>query len=240
MALRRVFVDSVGDGRAAASGPRAHHLARVVRMKVGETVEVSDGVEAWTAVAESISPREVVFTTVDLLPAPAAAARLELYLALIKLPRFEWAVEKATELGVSAIVPLAAEHSDGGLVKGAPKRVERWERIAEEAAQQSRRLAPPVIETPLSLTEALEKQAELRCFIDFTGEEPAAGLIEGLSAASTVAILVGPEGGWSDEELTLAKEAGAKTISLGPNVLRSETAALAAVSVMGRLLRTIE
>ncbi len=240
MALRRVFVDSVDDGRAVASGPRAHHLARVVRMKAGEEVEVSDGVQAWTAVAESISPREVVFTTLQLLPAPGAAARLELHLALVKLPRFEWAVEKATELGVAAIVPVAAERSDGGLVKAALKRVERWERIAEEAAQQSRRLATPSIETPLTLAKALGRPAELRCFIDFTGQEPAAGLIEGLSSAATVAIFVGPEGGWSEEELARAQNAGAEAISLGPNVLRSETAALAAVSIMGRLLRTIE
>jgi 16S rRNA (uracil1498-N3)-methyltransferase len=165
---------------------------------------------------------------------------LELHLALIKLPRFEWAVEKATELGVAAIVPVAAEYSDGGLIKGAPKRVERWERIAEEAAQQSRRLAAPGVEAPLTLAEALGRPAELRCLVDFTGEEPATGLIEGLGSASTVAIFVGPEGGWSDEELALAREAGAAAISLGANVLRSETAALAAVSVMGRLLRTIE
>lgn len=240
MALRRVFVDSVDEGRAVADGPRAHHLARVVRMKVGETVEVSDGAQAWTAVAASISPREVVFKTIEPLPAPAAAPGLELHLALIKLPRFEWAVEKATELGVAAIVPITAERSDGGLVKGAPKRVERWERIAEEAAQQSRRLASPVIEAPLTLEQALRRPAALRCFVDFAGTEPAPGLIEGLSARSTVAVFVGPEGGWSDEELALAHNAGTQGISLGPNVLRTETAALAAISVMGRLLRTIE
>lgn len=240
MALRRVFVDSVDDGRAVALGARAHHLARVVRMKAGETVEVSDGAQAWTAVAESIGPREVVFTTMELLPAPRPAPRVELHLALIKLPRFEWAVEKATELGVSAIVPVAAEHSDGGLIKAAPKRVERWERIAEEAAQQSRRLAAPVVETPATLAEALRRPAELRCFIDFAGAEPAGELVGGLTDASTVAILVGPEGGWSDEEAALAAHAGATALSLGPGVLRSETAALAAVSVLGNLLRTIE
>lgn len=209
-------------------------------MKVGETVEVSDGAQAWTAIAESITPREVVFRTIELLPAAAAAARLELHLALIKLPRFEWAVEKATELGVAVIVPVAAERSDGGLVKAAPKRVERWERIAEEAAQQSRRLAAPAIETPLTLAEALQRPAEWRCFIDFSGKEPAAGRLRGLGSSATVAIFVGPEGGWSDEELALAENAGTEAISLGPYVLRSETAALAAVSILGRLLRTIE
>jgi len=125
-------------------------------------------------------------------------------------------------------------------VKAAPKRVERWERIAEEAAQQSRRLAAPAIDAPVTLAAALDRPAELRCFIDFTGAEPAAGLIKGLGSAATVAIFVGPEGGWSDEELALARNAGTEAISLGPNVLRSETAALAAVSVMGRLLRTVE
>jgi 16S rRNA (uracil1498-N3)-methyltransferase len=230
----------VGDGRGVARGQRAHHLARVARLKPGEMVEVSNGSEAWTAVAQSIDPREVVFKTIELLPAPIALARLELHLALIKLPRFEWAVEKATELGVAAIVPVAAERSDGGLVKAAPKRVERWERIAEEAAQQSRRLAAPAIETPLTLDEALQRPADLRCFVDFSGQEPTAGLLAGLTSAATTSIFVGPEGGWSEEELALARNAGAQGISLGPNVLRSETAALAAVSILGRLPRTIE
>ena len=240
MAPRRVFVDNVSDGRAIASGARAHHLARVARLKPGETVEVSDGAQAWTAVAASIDPRQVVFTTIELLPAPPALARLELHLALIKLPRFEWAVEKATELGVSAIVPVAAERSDGGLIKGAAKRIERWERIAEEAAQQSRRLSTPAVEAPATLAEALGRNADLRCLVDFSGQEPSAGLLAGLSASSTVAMFVGPEGGWSDEELVLARNAGAQAISLGPNVLRAETAALAAVSILGRLVRTIE
>ena len=240
MALRRVFVDSVGGGRAVALGARAHHLARVVRLKAGEAVEVSDGAQAWTAVAESISPREVVFRTEEQLAAPAATIRLELYLALIKLPRFEWAVEKATELGVSTIVPVAAERSDGGLIKAAQKRAERWERIAEEAAQQSRRLAAPAVERPATLAEALRRPAARRCFVDFAGEEATAESLKGLSPSATVAIFVGPEGGWSDEESALAQSAGAAALSLGPNVLRSETAALTAVSVLGSLLRTVE
>lgn len=240
MALRRVFVDSLEDGRAVAQGARAHHLARVVRMKAGEKVEISDGVEAWTAVAESIGPREVVFATEELLPAPRPTPRLNLYLALIKLPRFEWAVEKATELGVATIVPVEAERSDGGLLKGAPKRVERWERIAEEAAQQSRRLTAPTVAMPTTLGEALQRPAERRCFIDFAGTEPTAESLQGLDASSTLAIFIGPEGGWSDKESALAQSAGASSLALGPGVLRSETAALAALSVMGLLLRTIE
>jgi len=232
-------VDSVSGGRAVASGARAHHLARVVRMKAGETVEVSDGAQAWTAVAESISPREVVFRTSELLPAPAATARLELHLALIKLPRFEWAVEKATELGVSAIVPVAAERSDGGLVKAAPKRVERWERIAEEAAQQSRRLGPPAVEAPMGLAEALARPAAVRVFVDFAGKEPSSGLLTAAPGAGTIALLIGPEGGWTDEELTLAGAAGAEAIALGSCVLRSETAAAAALSIIGHILRTM-
>jgi 16S rRNA (uracil1498-N3)-methyltransferase len=239
MALRRVFVDSVGGGRGVALGARAHHLARVVRLKAGEAVEISDGAQAWTAVAESISPREVVFRTGEQLPTPAATVRLELHLALIKLPRFEWAVEKATELGVSTIVPVAAERSDGGLVKAAPKRVERWERIAEEAAQQSRRLGPPAIESPMGLAEALSRPAAARVFVDFSGEEPSSGVLAGASGAGAVAVLVGPEGGWTEEELALARAAGATPIALGHNVLRSETAAAAALSIIGHLLRTM-
>jgi 16S rRNA (uracil1498-N3)-methyltransferase len=141
MALSRVFVDSIRAGRAFATDARAHHLARVVRLRQGEQVEVSDGSQACLAVAESINPRSVVCTKLEVVPAIPPTPQVELHLALVKFPRLECAIEKATELGVATIVPVATERRDGSLVKAAARRVERWERIAEEAAQQARRLA---------------------------------------------------------------------------------------------------
>ena len=162
MALRRVFVDVVADGVAQASGDRAHHLARVVRLREGDQVEVSDLATAWVATVASISGKQVRFTLHDQLPAPTPAPVLDLYLAVIKFPRLEWAIEKATEIGVRSIIPVASEYSDGGLIKAAPKKLDRWRKIVEEAAQQARRLASPHIEQPIPLADALTRPADAR------------------------------------------------------------------------------
>ena len=240
MALRRVFVDSIRAGRAFATGPRAHHLARVVRLRQGEQVEVSDGSQAWLAVAESIDPGSVVFSTLEAVPADPPAPQLELHLALIKFPRLEWAIEKATELGVATIVPVAAERSDGSLVKTASRRVERWERIAEEAAQQARRLAAPVIAEPCSFGDALDRSADVRIFLNFDGRQLTGEALQSVPPTGRIAVLIGPEGGWTDSEVVAAQDAGAISIALGGSVLRSETAAIAVVSIVVHLLRSLE
>jgi len=226
VALRRVLADSVVGGRAYAEGPRAHHLARVARLEVGERVEVSDTSQAWTATVEGVSGEEVVFLLGDPVDQQDRGPSIELHLAVIKFPRFELAVEKATELGVETIVPVAAERSDGGLVRAAVKRSQRWRRVAEEAAQQSRRLAAPEIAEPISFSEALERPADRRLLLDFEGEA-----LEPAPENQRTTLLIGPEGGWTDSERTEAAEAGAVGVRLGATVLRAETAAIAAVAI---------
>lgn len=226
MALRRIFVDWLLEERAGVEGARAHHLARVVRLKVGEAVEVSDYRRLFEAEIESVAGKEVVFRLTKEMETPEPAARLEVHLAIVKFPRFEMAVEKLTELGVAAIVPVAAERSDAGLVRAAAKRVERWRAIAEEAAQQSRRMAPPEVSAPVSVAEALARPAERRVLLDFG----APALREAFRAGSA-ALLVGPEGGWTDGERRAALAAGAVAASFGWTVLRAETAALAAAAM---------
>lgn len=226
MALRRVLADLVQGDRAYAEGPRAHHLARVARLEVGEQVEVSDTSRVWTATVESVSGEEVVFLLGDAADQQDEGPTIELHLAVIKFPRFELAVEKATELGVETIVPVAAGRSDGGLVRAAVKRAQRWQRVAEEAAQQSRRLAAPEITDPVSFTEALNRPADVRLLLDLEGEPlgPAA-------KDQRTVLLIGPEGGWTDDERKQAAEAGASGVRLGVTVLRAETAAIAAVAI---------
>jgi 16S rRNA (uracil1498-N3)-methyltransferase len=153
-------------------------------------------------------------------------AHVEVHLAIIKFPRFELAVEKLTELGVAAIVPVAAERSDRGLVRAAEKRMERWRAIAEEAAQQSRRLAPPEILMPLSLGDALTRPVIQRIFLDF-GAPPLGRVVR----PGSTALLIGPEGGWTEGELAAALSAGAAAASLPQTVLRAETAAIAACAI---------
>lgn len=239
MALRRVFVDSIGDGRAVVTAARAHHLARVVRLREGEQVEVSDGIQAWRAVAISVAPSSVAFDVLEVVASVALLPAIELQLALIKFPRLEWAVEKTTELGVATIVPVVAERSDRGLAKAAVKRADRWKRIAEEAAQQARRLGPPLVEAGGSIDEALARPADLRLILDFDGEALSAATLAALPTTGRVSILIGPEGGWTSEELERARAAGAVSVVLGSNILRAETAAVATVSIVNQLLRTV-
>ena len=130
---------------------------------------------------------------------------------------------------MSEIVPVEAARSERGLERAAHKRVERWRRIALEASQQSRRAFLPEIGEPVDLREALSRRAEHRYAMD---EDPAAAPLD-VSAPGDVAILIGPEGGWTDEEREQLVGAGWTPVSLGPLILRAETAAIAALAVIG-------
>jgi 16S rRNA (uracil1498-N3)-methyltransferase len=227
MALRRVYVDWLAGGRAGVEGARAHHLARVVRLKEGERVEISDKENLFEAEVEAASAKDVLFRVTHSLPVSKPSVILEVGLAVIKFPRFELAVEKLTELGAAAIVSVAAERGDRGLVKAAEKRLDRWRTIAEEAAQQSRRLAPPDIVGPLALAEALARPAELRVFLDFDAPPLREAAKPG---PGSISLLIGPEGGWTGAEREAALAAGAVAASFGESVLRAETAAIAATA----------
>jgi len=233
---RRFFVDEVRNGHAQIAGEEARHLTRVLRVEPGQRYEISDNREVYLAEIEIARKESVVFRTLEKLPAAPPSARIELYAALIKFDRFEWIVEKATELGVTEIVPVEATRSDRGLGKAAGKRVERWRRIALEASQQSRRAVLPEIAEPISLNDVIARTASYRYALD---ENPgAATLLNALpavrTAQDTVAILTGPEGGWTKEERASFAAAGWAPVSLGPLVLRAETAVIAALAVISQ------
>jgi 16S rRNA (uracil1498-N3)-methyltransferase len=238
MALRRIFVESIADGRTVVTGERAHHLHRVARLRPGELVEVSDCKRAFLAEVERSRAGEVAFAIRKEINAPRPAMKIIAGLAIFKFARMELAIEKVTELGAAVIFPVAAERSDKGLVQGAFKRYERWQRIAEEAAGQSRRLAPPEVRRPVSFAEALSQAEEgLRLFLD-TGsllmkDVLAERVDAGVAAPPPEAtLLIGPEGGWSDTEREAARQAGFLAVGLGEGILRAETAAMAAMAVL--------
>ena len=234
---RRFFVDEVRNGKAQIEGDEARHLTRVLRVEAGQRYEISDNRYVYLAEIESARKESVLFRTLEKLPAAPPSARFELYVALIKFDRFEWIVEKATELGVTEIVPIEATRSERGLEKAAAKRVERWRRIALEASQQSRRAHLPEIADAVPLAQALARPATHRYVLD---ENPGAvPLFQALPAArtvqDTVAILTGPEGGWTEEEhalFTTGGGAGWTPVSMGPLILRAETAVIAALAVV--------
>jgi 16S rRNA (uracil1498-N3)-methyltransferase len=237
MALRRVFVDWIRGDAAGVGGARAHHLTRVARLRAGETVEITDQQQLFLATVKTGATREVEFQIVERLAIPAPPFPIVLQAAIFKFARYEWIIEKATELGVGSIVPVAAGLSERGLVQAAAKRRSRWQAIAEEAAQQSRRLSAPPVEKVLSFKQAIASgSGPLRVFLD-SDSAPLKDLLIPTPAVDTAAyLLVGPEGGWTDLEREQALAAGYKSAALGSGILRAETAAVTAVAVVTHLL----
>ena len=233
---RRFFVDEVRHGKAQIEGEEARHLTRVLRVEAGQRYEISDNNDVYLAEIEMARKENVVFRTLEKLPAPPPSARIVLYAALVKFDRFEWIVEKSTELGVAQIVPVEAARSERGLEKAAGKRVERWRRIALEASQQSRRAILPDISEPVSLADAIQRPAGYRFVLDENPDTTPllAALPMARSPQDCIAILAGPEGGWTDEERTSFTAARWTPVSLGPLILRAETAVVAALAVLSQ------
>jgi 16S rRNA (uracil1498-N3)-methyltransferase len=230
MARRRFFVDAVHGSHAVIEGEEAHHLARVLRVEPGQRYEISDDHAVYLAEIEVVQRDRISLRVLEQLPVSTPVVAVTLYAALFKFDRFEWMIEKVTELGVSTIVPVIAERTERGLDKAAGKRLERWRRIALEASQQARRAHLPEVREALPLEAAVRAAAGPRYLLD---EAPGvAPLLPALAEKpDPIALLAGPEGGWTDNERARVLSAGWQAVSLGPQVLRAETAAIAALAV---------
>lgn len=233
MARRLFFVDKVREGKAVLTGEGARHLARVLRAGEGRQYEISDNRNLFVAEIDQINSQRVTFRLIEKLRVEEQRVRITLWVALIKFDRFEWIVEKATELGAHAIVPVGAERSGKGLLEAAAKRVERWKKIARESSQQSRRVRMPEIESPVGMDAALRRKSVGANY--FLEEKPgAAGLLQALAspAPDAIGLWTGPEGGWTDGERARLAAGGCMPVSLGPSILRAETAAIAALAIV--------
>jgi 16S rRNA (uracil1498-N3)-methyltransferase len=232
MARRRFFVPTVRRGAAELTGDDAEHLVRVLRAEAGQVYEISDNQNVYLARVTVARKSVVEFELLEQLAAEPESVRVTLLAALIKFDKFEEMVEKATELGVSEIVPFHAARTDHGLAKAAIKRHARWERIALEASQQSRRAKLPEIQQTARFADAIAAQAPLRVLLDENPEAPPILTVLPEELKPDAALLVGPEGGWTDEERAQALAAGWTACSLGKTVLRAETASIAALAVL--------
>ena len=233
MARRRFFVDAVQGETAELRGADARHLARVLRAEEGQLYEISDNRSAYLARVEAAHGDCVRFRVVEPLDSVPAPVRVTLCAALIKFDAFEWIVEKATELGAERILPFQSARSEKGLFEASAKRRERWVRIAREASQQSRRTHLPEILPAARFEQCLAVEAGYRYFLEENAAPPLPGILpEARASADRVAVLAGPEGGWTDSERTVAASAGWRAASLGPNVLRAETAVVAALGIV--------
>lgn len=234
MARRRFFVREIRRGVAELTGHDAEHLVRVLRAEPGQVYELSDNRNLYLAEIGVAQKSLVSFRVLERLDTPVPAVRVSLLAALIKFERFEWLVEKATELGASVIQPVESARAERGLTEAALKRLARWEKIALEASQQSRRVHLPRLEPPVRLEKALQFDANVRLLLDENSAAPPilACLPAERIPTDEVALLAGPEGGWTAEERKQVVDSGWTSCSLGSLILRAETAALAALGVI--------
>jgi 16S rRNA (uracil1498-N3)-methyltransferase len=218
-------------------GDAAHHLGRVLRAQTGQLYELSDGERVWLGRIDSVSRDRVQFALVEELPAILPGVDITLLLSVVKFDAFEWAIEKATELGVSTIVPLAAERSEKALLAAATKRADRWRKILLEASQQSRRVRVPLLSDLARPDIAFASRKDgLRVMLsERATAPPLRKALQGQKAEKAI-LAIGPEGGWTDAEFAAAQSGGFLEASLGRLILRTETAVVTALASLNYAL----
>jgi len=232
MTRRRWIADEVSGNRAALTGEHAEHLSRVLRARIGQEFDITTGNEVRRGRITSIDRGRVEFDLGAAVPA-ATALQVTLALSIFKFDRMEWAIEKCTELGAARIIPVIARRTEAHLAAAATKRVERWQRIARQAAEQSRRVSPPEIAQPMKLKDAVLLPGSTRIVLSESESEVMLKNVLRSSPSSTdVVLALGPEGGWTEAEVDQFREAGWISASLGNMILRAETAATAAMAVV--------
>jgi 16S rRNA (uracil1498-N3)-methyltransferase len=228
---RRWIADEVSDACAALVGAHAQHLAQVLRARVGQEFDIATGEDVRRGRITSIRDGRVEFELGEVVPA-AAAPDLTIVVSILKFDRMEWAIEKCVELGVSRIVPVVAQRTEAHLAKAAQKRVERWQRIALQASEQSRRATAPEISAPQTLHGAVTAAGGTHIVLaESEWQMTLKDALQTPPAAGEITLAFGPEGGWSKSELKLFQGAGWTAASLGSTILRAETAVIAAVAI---------
>ncbi len=242
MTRRRWIAAQWDETTATLTGAHAEHMARVLRAQPGMEADVVAGGRVFHAEVVSVSPQEVRFNLIAEVDADPALP-ITVVMSIFKFDHMEWAIEKATELGVTGIAPVIARRTEKHLAQAAQKRAERWRRIVQEASQQARRSDVPVIHNPAALADRLRVASSATRIVLAEQERTTtlrAALHESIAQAGSetpaLEIAIGPEGGWAPEEEALFDANGWRAVSLGPRILRAETAAIAALAVIASLL----
>lgn len=224
----RIFIDALAP-TVTVEGDEFHHSIRVVRAREGEEVEVFDKSGAIArGVVESIARDHAVIRVGEPIPSRESPLAMHLAMAIIQLEKFELVLQKATELGVRSIIPLVTDRIELRPERYANKS-ERWNRIVFEAVKQSGRSVVPTIEEPADFDDVIAREGP-KILFDAEGDRETA------QPRDRATLLIGPEGGWSDDELRKAREHGCAFQRLGPRRLRAETAAIAAVAILASRL----
>lgn len=212
------------------SGESAEHLRRVLRARAGDVHEVASGGRVYLARIARVDPQSVIFEVIELLRVEPPRCAIHIASSIFNFSRFEWMLEKITELGASSVQPVISSRTDVHFAKAAAKRVERWRKIAHEAAQQSRRADVPEVGDPCALSEFIERTRDSGyrlIFSEGASAMPCVQVLDGIAELPpAMTLLYGPEGGWTPEEIRHCTQSGWRAVSLGSEILRAETAAI--------------
>ncbi|MCC6074396.1 16S rRNA (uracil(1498)-N(3))-methyltransferase [Pseudomonas sp. GCM10022188] len=235
MRLSRFFIDApLSLGRQQLPEAQAHYIGRVLRLAVGDAVQLFDGSgHEYRGALVEVGKKSVEVELHEQLAGLAESPlRIHLGQGLSRGERMDWAIQKATELGVAEITPIVSERCEVRLKdERADKRLAHWRQIAISACEQCGRSVLPTIHAPLGLADWLaQTEAELKLVL-----HPVASPLSGHARPATLAFLIGPEGGLGDAEVAAAQRAGYQAARLGPRVLRTETAPVVALSVAQQL-----
>jgi 16S rRNA (uracil1498-N3)-methyltransferase len=242
MTRRRWIAEHWDEATATLVGAQAEHMARVLRAQPGMEADVVAGGHVFHAQVAAVARDEVRFNLIAEVEAEPALP-VTLVMAVYKFDHMEWAIEKATELGVAAIAPVLARRTEKHLAQASAQRSERWRRIVHEAAQQARRSDVPIVFDPAPLAMRVRAASEATRIVLAEQERTTTlrnAIEEAVAAAGTetpnLEIAIGPEGGWAPSEEALFDANGWRAASLGPRILRAETAAIAALAVVASYL----
>jgi len=224
--------------RVTIRNEEAHHLANVLRLRQGDKIVLAraETGQRFEAVLEHVEKETSNVRVVSILPSGEPEIELILLQGITKSDKFDFITQKSTELGVCTIIPVIMDRSVAKVKpQKAGKRVERWQRIAREAAKQCGRARPPKIEEPKTLQNALSHlPKDIFLIVPWENEQTVSvgGVLKRYHAGQTVVVIIGPEGGLTTAEVALVQEHGGYPVSLGQRILRTETAALAAVTII--------
>ena len=241
--MHHFFADpsQVAEDTVTITGPDVNHMKNVLRMKPGEALLVSDGTgnDYQCEIERLEADRAVVRICQAFCSQMELPSRIWLFQGLPKADKLEFIIQKAVELGAEAVVPVATKNAVVRLdEKKAQSKRKRWQSIAESAAKQSKRSRIPSVETVMSLKEAfgfIKEQGFDLCLIPYEqaqGMETMKEALAQVSSGQSIAVFIGPEGGFDESEIKLALEHGVRPVSLGKRILRTETAGLAIISAL--------
>ncbi len=233
--------EQISDGKATITGSDVNHMKNVLRMKPGEEIFVNDGEHTWLCELRELDADQIIASVKEQVKSSELPVRIYLFQGLPKADKLEQIIQKSVELGVFEIVPVAMKRCVVKLdEKKQDAKCKRWQAIAESAAKQAKRSLIPDVHNVMNYKEALMYAASMDVILlpyeHADGMKRTREVLFQIKPGSSVAVLIGPEGGFDEDEVKYAKQQGAEVITLGRRILRTETAGPAVLAMLGLCL----